>query len=122
MLVLSVRYPENTWKGTGLCVQSPIQIYGYLFASNPTSFLFSFHLINKLLDTTPDHVRHQFEIAYQIVLQSRESRQLPLKPTTLSCLSPPVLPLSPQLHLAAPVSPALSSILQLMKFLLVTNR
>ena len=39
---------------------------------NPTKFLLrtASPVIHKLPDSTPDHIRHQFETAYQLVLQS----------------------------------------------------
>ena len=33
----------------------------------------SLSIIHKLPDSAPDHIRHQFEIAYQLVLQSRHT-------------------------------------------------
>ena len=35
--------------------------------------------IHKLPDSTPDHIRHQFEIAYQLVLQSRHTPGLNIR-------------------------------------------
>ena len=39
----------------------------------PFQECWSVSIIHKLPDSTPDHIRHQFEIAYQLVLQSRHT-------------------------------------------------
>ena len=45
-------------------------------------------IIHKLPDSTPDHIRRQFEIAYQLVLQSRHTHLLTPSPSyTYSFLS-----------------------------------
>ena len=49
-------------------------------------------VIHKLPDSTPDHIRCQFETAYQLVLQSRHNPGLNIR-------YPPHIPPSPQGHL-----------------------
>ena len=39
----------------------------------------SVSVIHKLPDSTPDHIRRQFETAYQLVLQSRHTQELNIR-------------------------------------------
>jgi hypothetical protein len=67
----------------------PVSIHTQLYQL-PFQEFWSVQLIYKLPDATPDHVCHQFEMAYQFVLQSRYQRQV----TSLG-LPPPLLSFSP---------------------------
>ena len=45
----------------------------------PFQDCWSVSIIHKLPDSTPDHIRHQFEIAYQLVLQPRHTPGLNIR-------------------------------------------
>ena len=49
------------------------------FHQIPFQDCWSFSILHKLPDSIPDHIRRQFEIAYQLVLQSRHTPGLNIR-------------------------------------------
>ena len=72
----------------------------------PFQECWSIHIIHKLPDTTPDHIRHQFETAYLLVLQTRQSLVL----TFITSLGLPCHPTLPFPPLATPAKVMVSLI------------
>ena len=105
---------ENAWMGTSPLLQS----WTLTSWCPPTPDFWTVHVIHKLLNTTSEHIRWVFQIAYQLVTESRQFLAITSTWTVLQ-LSLPFLLSSTPFHLEASAFISLIQILQLTKVTLL---